>query len=228
MLYGKIYLDTDKDGRDTLVFVALVTEASESFRASMVDYIAISPEAKVALLARLNDPNRRLSRVFGDFELWGDDDGDHGVFSFKEKSVENGQRIRILGADDLFSVKLSHGCRRSVLEYMVPCNNEILKELDLRNSVDENELWERYYADMFARGETLACDVDTIKKTPLAFLTEEQKEMIKRDYRERCDDFGDYHNFHHREEVDDFVVRELMKTYSKRATEIEKIVGIRS
>lgn len=226
MLYGKIYLDTDKDGRDMLVFVSLAVAEAEKSRACMVDYIAISPEAKSKLLSRLNSPDRILDRFFGDFEFFGYDEWDSGNFCFKEKVIEDGQRRRTLCEGERFAVKVCRGCRRSVLEYMIPCDNEFLSRLDLRKSIDENVLWERYYSDMRKRGEEPACDVETIKKTPPSFLTEAQKEVIRQDYRERYEEIDEYHRHHNPEAVDDLIVRELIKTYFKSGYAIEKIVGI--
>ncbi len=226
MLYGKIYIDKDGEGREMLVFVALAVDAKDAFTACQADFTAISPEAKNALLTRLNSPNRRLSRYFGDFELFGDDEGEHGVFRFKESSIENGQRIRILCEEDTFSIKLLHGCRRSVLEYMIPCDNDFLKSMDLREGIDENTLWERYYSAMKERGETPACDEQTIKKTPPSFLTEAQKEVIRKDYRTRYEAFGEYHCLHSGEAVDELVTSELIKIYSKSWQAIWEICGI--
>ncbi len=225
MLYGKIYLDKDTDGRDMLVFVSLCAEGIEQFRACSVDGIAISPEARVVLLARLNSPDRRLSRIFGDFEFFAYDDSDHGSVCFKEDTVEDGKRIRTLRESDPFSVKVGRGCRRSVLEYMIPCDNELLRELDLGKSIDENTLWERYYAAMRERGEEPGCDVESIKKTPPSFLTEAQKEIIRGDYQARCGEFNDYHRINNPDAVYDFVIDKLMRIYSKSAAVIESIVG---
>jgi len=209
-----------------LVFVALATDEKDVFATCEADLTAISPEAKSALLAKLNSPDRRMDHYFGDFELFGDDGGAHGVFRFKDKERENGQRRRAVALDEPISIRLIRGCRRSVLEYMIPCGNDFLKSLELGDSIDENTLWERYYSAMKARGETPACDTETIKKTPPLFLTEEQKEVIRKDYFSRREDFGEYHYVHNGEAVDEFITSELMKIYSKNWQAICEICGI--
>ena len=226
MLYGKIYLDRDDSGRDLLVFVSLAAESPIERQATeCVDYIAISPEAKELLLAKINAPERKLSRLFGDFLLYGNDGWEHGYFSFRERSVEGGQRYRTLGIDEPISLKLrDHGCRRAVLEYMIPCDNELLKSLDLGESIDENTLWDRHFAAMRERGELLSADTATIKKTPLAYLTGEQKELIRRDFEHRFNSYDAYHRINSTDEVMALVVAELTLNYSKSPSEIEEIL----
>lgn len=224
MLYGKIYLDHDPTEGDILVFVSLAVEGAEASRAETVDYIAISPEARESLLLKLNHPDRRMMHYSGSFELFGDDDGDHGVFRFRESEVKGGLRYRTLKESEPISVKVFRGCRRSVLTYMVPCDNATLKELDLSERIDENILWERYYAVMRGRGETPACDTESIKRTPPAFLTEEQKDVIRRDYREKYDGFTEADKRYHADIVDERILRELRQTYAKHAFVIEQIL----
>ncbi len=226
MLYGKIYIDNNEEGKEMLVFVALTVDAKDAFTACQADFTAISPEAKSAFLAKLNSPDRRLSRYLGDFELFGDDEWEHGVFRFKERECKKGQRRRAVFLDESISIKVNRGCRRSVLEYMIPCDNDFLKSLDLTERIDENTLWERYYSEMKERGEMPACNTETIKKTPPSFLTEEQKEVIRADYFARREAFGEYHCVHSSEVVDELVTSELMNAYSKSAQTIKQICGI--
>lgn len=226
MLYGKIYLEKDTDGQDMLVFVARTTTMGvEAARACMVDYIAISPEAKAALLARLCRPDRVMSRYSGDFELFGEDDSwDLGSFRFVAHNEKNGLRYRTLRDDAPLLVKLSNGCRRAVLEYMIPCENEVLRSLDLAEGIDENTLWERHFAAMRERGEEPAADADTIKKTPLLFLTEAQRALIRSDYAERCEQIGEYHLYHNEEAALDLIIGELMRIYKKNGSDISAIL----
>ncbi|MBO7293210.1 MAG: hypothetical protein J6V07_04675, partial [Clostridia bacterium] len=179
MLYGKIYLDKDESGQEMLVFAALAAEGAEAASALSADYTAISPEAKTLLLARINRSDRVVSRYSGDFEFYSEEDSwDHGYYRFVARDEVDGVRHRTLQDGDPFLLMLARGgCRRAVLDYMVPCDNETLKSLDLTKRIDEGELWERYFAAMRARGEEPACDTDTIRRTPTAFLTDAQREV---------------------------------------------------
>ena len=228
MLYGKIYLDKDKGGQEMLAFAALAVKGAEESRAFSVDHIAISPEARAALLARINRSDRVVSRYSGDFELYGDDDSwEHGSFRFVAHDERDGVRYRTLRDSDPLLLMLSKGgCRRAVLDYMVPCENETLKRLDLTERLDEGELWARHFAAMRARGEEPAADTDTIRRTPTAFLTDAQREVIRREYDERCEEVGDYHMHKNTEAATDLVVGELMKLYRKSGPDISAIVGL--
>lgn len=222
MLRGKIYLDKDNEGGNMLVFVHLV----EEYDVGAVDYIAISPEAKALFLQMLSGSLRQPKLYFGDFEFQGDDGWEHGWFYFEGEASENGLKTRTLSEGEEFSVKVKNGYRKKILDYMIPSDNEFLKALDLTASVDENTLWQIYYNAMRERGEEPDCDTETIKKTPPDFLTDAQKEFIKRDYRSRCDEFDTYSLHNNEEAIDDLIVRELMKIYSKNGAVIEQIAGI--
>lgn len=228
MLYGKIYLDKDEDGQEMLAFAALAAEGAEASRALSADYTAISPEAKTLLLARINRSDRVLSRYSGDFEFYSEEDSwDHGYYRFVARDEVDGVRYRTLRDGDPFLLRLARGgCRRAVLDYMVPCDNETLRSLDLRGRIDEGELWARYFADMRARGEEPACDTDTIRRTPTAFLTAAQREVIRREYEERCEDFGEYHMHKNAEEANDLIVGELTRLYLKSYSAVSAIVGL--
>ena len=54
MLHGKIYIDKNGEGKEMLVFVALATDEKDVFATCEADLTAISPEAKSALLEKLN------------------------------------------------------------------------------------------------------------------------------------------------------------------------------
>ena len=226
MLYAKIYLDKDKDGQDMLVFTSLSAKGIEANRACMVDYIAISPEAKAYFLTRLGRADRVMSRYSGDFELFGEDDSwEHGYFHFVSHDEKNGLQYRTLRDDAPLLVRLTNGCRRAVLDYMIPCENEQLKTLDLAQEIDEGTLWQRHFTAMRERGEEPACDVETVAKTPTAFLTEAQREVIRRDYRARCEEVGEYHLCRNTEAALDLIIGELMKRYKKNGAEIARILG---
>ena len=213
-------------GKDMLVFVSLDVDDGDVFLAQSVDYIAISSEAKSALRARFGGENKRLSRFFGDFEFRGDDGWEHGWFSFKEEKIENGVRVRVLREEDQFYIKISHGSKLAIIDYMPPADNEYLKAIDLTERISESLLWKMHFDAMKARGEEPSCDAQTIKKTPPNFLTEKQKELIKEDYRRRCDEFDDYNRHHNEEFIDDIITGELMNIYLKSGHVIKEIAGI--
>ena len=222
MLCGKIYIDTDTDGQEMLVFESIAEEKDPI----AVDRIAISPEAHEEFNLRFQRPDRFLDRFLGEFELFGyEDSWEPGFFHFKTKVEENGLRRRTLRQTDPLRVRVVRGCRRAVLGYMIPCENELLKELDLSSGIDEGVLWERYFTAARARGEMLACDADTIKRIPAAYLTEAQRNEVKQRYLARCEEFGDYHLHHHGDEVDAIVISELQKIYLKSGFDIRRIIG---
>ena len=229
MLYGKIYLDMI-EGREALVFVSLAVRGwYKSTIAACVDHIAISPEARAALAARLErgSATLKLERYFGDFKLNGDSEWEHGSFSFEPDTEENGLRIRTLYESDIFSLCVEGGVKHEVIDYMIPCDNDYLRALDLHASIDENTLWERHFAAMRERGEVPGTDTETIKKTPTAFLSEAQRDTMKQDYRHRCSlyDSTDWH--YHGAFLEDKIIREVMACYCKKCTDIESICGIR-
>ncbi len=220
MLYGKIYTDRDGDGQELLDFAALAVSGIEARRACSVNYIAISPEAKAALLDRLGRPDCVMSRYSGDFELFGEDDSwELGAFRFVAHDEKNGIRYRTLCDADPFLVDVIKGCRRAVLDYMIPCENEVLRALDLTERIDENTLWERHFSAMRERGEEAACDTETIRRTPVAHLTEAQKESIRCEFHARCEAAdGDESTLEH-------TIDGLMKDYLKSGPEISEIIG---
>ncbi len=226
MLQGKIYLDKGEDGKDMLVFVFLPCNLTGMFCTSSVDYIAISPEAKAHFIERLNSPDKVATHFYGDFEIYGYGDWEHGYFSFKPSLTADGEIRRTLRSCDIFKLKICRGLRRSVLEYMIPTDNELLRELDLVAGVEENMLWQRHYDAMKDRGEVQGCKIEDIKKTPPSFLTEEQKKVIREHYRERNEEFDVYHRNNSSEEVYNIIVSELMNTYLKSEAVIKEIIAI--
>jgi hypothetical protein len=226
MLYGKIFLDRDESGEEAIIFVSLIAEGDEKYLASSVDYIAISPEAKEKLSERLASTDRIMMRLFGDFELFATDEWDHGEFHFKPDSISDGQNRRTLRDSDPVKIKVLHGCRRAVVDYMIPADNEYLKNLDLSLRVDENSLWEIHFAKMRERGEEPACTVEAIKRMPPAFLTEEQIALIRADYKERRSGYSEYDLYRNPDAIDGMIIRDMSGVYAKSGTVLEKILGI--
>ena len=139
--------------------------------------VAISPEAKEFFLSLLKDESTHEEMPYrhrGDFAM------DSGIFAYCPPGIKNGDTRKILRRTDHFTVECLFS--QEPLDYMTRCLNETLKSLDL--PADETPLLDAYYAEMRARGEELGCDVDTIRKTPLRYLTEAQREVIRAEYRE--------------------------------------------
>ena len=220
MLYGKIYFDVI-DGQETIVFTSLSSD--EEYRAKDVDRIAISPEARELLLSCFNAPEMKPVPFFGDFEFIGGNGREHGSFFFKPTTEENGLMHRMLRKGDPFVVICRCGHSRNVIHYMIPCDNAYLKELNLLTSVDEDTLWERHFAAMRARGEEPGCDADTIKRTPTEFLTEAQKDIIRKDYRYRCDGYSSQEWHIHGDFLEDKIIGEITVAYCKGRADIEGI-----
>ena len=200
MIYIKIYLDKDENGEDILVFDSVkqdlpdngyFTIAGKKHMTFPLDYyhfvkmtsvigveqVAISPEAKEFFLSLLKDESTHEEMPYrhrGDFAM------DSGIFAYCPPGIKNGDTRKILRRTDHFTVECLFS--QEPLDYMTPCLNETLKSLDL--PADETPLLDAYYAEMRARGEELGCDVDTIRKTPLRYLTEAQREVIRAEYRE--------------------------------------------
>lgn len=212
MIYIKIYLDKDENGDDMLVFdsakhddeKAFFTVAGEkepflfydepiphfenSTKVIGVEQVAISPEAKELFTEMLNDESTHKKMPYGhssDFAMLGcyntEYGWDSGKFAYHPQEIQNGDTRKTLRRTDRFTVEYVFS--QEPLDYMMPCLNEMLKSLDLTAPADEKPLLDAYYSEMRARGEELGCDVDTIHKTPLRYLTEEQKEVIRAEYR---------------------------------------------
>ena len=224
MLYGKIYLDKNESGKDTLNFVSLLSIVENKLTQSKVEFIAISPEAKTAFINMLNSDNKYLSQLFGDFELLGDGGFGHGYFTNKETKIENGLNYKTLTEGDLFRIKIINGYSRKVFDYMVPCDNETLKTLNLTENIDENLIWQKYYDNLSKNNVLIGNDVETIKKTPPNFLTNTQKEVIKSEYISRFNEFDVYHRNNNANEVDDIIINELAVTFLKGHAVIKSII----
>ena len=224
MLYGKIYLDKNESGKDTLNFVSLLSSVENKLTQSKVEFIAISPEAKTAFINMLNSDNKYLSQLFGDFELLGDGGFGHGYFTFKETKIENGLKYKTLTEGDLLRIKIINGYSRKVFDYMVPCDNETLKTLNLTENIDENLIWQKYYDNLSNNNANIGNDVETIKKTPPNFLTNTQKEVIKSEYISRFNEFDVYHRNNNANEVDDIIINELAVTFLKSHAVIKSII----
>ena len=221
MLYGKIYVDRDMGGQRILVFSALSASDVEARRAESVDHIAISPEARAALLARLDRSDSEFSRYGGNFEFFGDDEtGEHGAFRFVARDEKNGIRSRVLREDEPLTVMLAPSCRRAVLDYMIPCDNETLKELALRDRIDEAVLWENYFSALHSCDKETACDAETIRRTPAAHLTEAQSEAIRREFHARCEKSEVCG-----EDAVEEIIDSLIPDYLKSGPELSAIVG---
>ena len=254
MIYIKIYLDKDENGEDMLVFdsvkhddkKAFFTVAGEKEKFSYlsqdfpwfdyktkvigVEQVAISPEAKELFLEMLNDESVCKHDLYSPhFDIRGYRQGqygwDTGMFAFVPDNIANGGTKRTLRRGENFT--RSYGDEKNAFEYMVTCDNEVLKNLALDEPADETSLLDAYYAAKTAKGEELACDADTICKTPFRYLTEAQKELIKNDYRRMvdCYDAQEWHD--NGEFLDDKIMSELAMKYFKSIGALNIIIGRR-
>ena len=201
MIYIKIYLDKDENCEDMLVFDSAKEDSEYDYftvagekkmgrffsdddytffegktKVIGVELVAISPEAKEFFLSLLKDESTHEEMPYGhsgDFAM------DSGKFAYCPPEIKNGDTRKILRRTDRFTVECVFS--QIPLDYMTPCLNETLKSLDL--PADETPLLDAYYTEMRATGEELGCDVDTIRKTPLRYLTEAQREVIRAEYR---------------------------------------------
>ncbi|MBR2370499.1 MAG: hypothetical protein IKA82_00615 [Clostridia bacterium] len=225
MIYAKIYLDKNKGRKDMLVFEATQTKSiycqiSWHISIAGAKYIAISPEAKSLFRARLEDMSSfDVKKYDGDFEMF---DRDGGVFVFRPN--EHGQMRRELLADERFTLCAEHGFAPQILDYMVPCDNDTLKSLDITTPIDETPMLEAYYTAKRALGEELGCDPDTISRTPFKFLTEEQKQRIKKEYHTDCDHFDSCDWHYHGDFIYDKIICGLMERFHKNYAEIELMI----
>ena len=180
-----------------------------------VDQVAISPEAKEFFLSLLKDESTHEEMPYGqrgDFAM------DSGRFAYCPPEIKNGDTRKILRRTDRFTVECIFS--QDPLDYMTRCLNETLKSLDLTAPADEKPLLDAYYAEMRARGEELGCDVDTIRKTPLRYLTEAQKEVIRAEYRglaSRYDkqEWNERRDYDHAAMLEDKISEVIIKKYGK-------------
>ena len=249
MIYVKIYLDKDENGEDMLVFDSAkedgnhFTVAGEKKEKSIIggverirfvyqtevigaDKVAISSEAKLLFLEMLNDES---ACSYGQFRqdfaftgccwtpavLPGQYNWDIGTFAFFPPNIKKGDTRRTLRRGESFTVNCKD---KKFLEYMTLCPGEMLKSLDL--PADEKPLLDAYYAEMRARGEELGCDEDTIRKTPLRYLTEEQKEVIRAEYRRLASSYdkqewNESRDYDHAAMLEDKIRAAIMQKYGK-------------
>ena len=247
MIYIKIYLNKDENGEDMLVFDSAKeddeshfftvagekmislglddcdTDFEQNTKVVGVEQVAISREARAFFLEILNAESVcSYEQFFPDFEFHGCSFGQYGwssgMFAFYPPNIRNGDTSRTLRRGESF--KINYGDAESALEYMTSCDNEMLKNLDLTKPVDETVLLDTYYAAMRARGEELGCDVGTIRRTPLRYLTEAQKAVIREEYKEYCSrysrqEWNDRSDYDHSEFLEDKIKCELIKKYGK-------------
>jgi len=238
MIYIKIYLDKDENGEDILVFDSVkqnlpdyhfFTVAGKKHMTFPLEYdhfvkmtsvigvdqVAISPEAKEFFLSLLKDESTHEEMPYGqrgDFAM------DSGRFAYCPPEIKNGDTRKILRRTDRFTVECIFS--QDPLDYMTRCLNETLKSLDLTAPADEKPLLGAYYAEMRATGEELGCDVDTIRKTPLRYLTEAQKEVIRAEYRglaSRYDkqEWNERRDYDHAAMLEDKISEVIIKKYGK-------------
>ena len=243
MIYIKIYTDKDENGEDILVFDSAKNDNKHDFFTVAgekrikrlfkdeyysrfddmteiigVEGVVISPEARALFLELINDNSLcHKEQYCYDFEFRGCSQGqygwDSGSFAFCPNDIENGNTKRILRRGDKFAI--NYGNAKGALEYMSVCDNEMIKNLDISESVDKNTIYEAYYTEARARGEELGCDVDTIRKTPIQYLTEEQKNVIREDYRRRVNAYDSQEWHDNGDFLDDKIRSELLEKYLK-------------
>ncbi|MBQ8356601.1 MAG: hypothetical protein IJX39_02210 [Clostridia bacterium] len=246
MIYIKIYLDKDENGEDMLVFDSAKEDGdSHSFfkvackkhftfpieydlfenmtSVIGVEQVAISAEAKAFFLSLLEDNNFCQKMSYGndsDFEMHGCCQSrygwESGDFAFCPPKINAGETRKTLRAGENFTIDWIFST--TPLEYMTPCDNEILKSLDL--PADEKPLLDAYYAKMRERGEELGCDEDTIRKTPLRYLTEDQKEVLRAEYRRLASSYdkqewNESRDYDHAAMLEDKIREAIIKKYGK-------------
>lgn len=237
MIYIKIYCDKDENGEDMLVFDSAKEDSENTFevagikkeqgydgydlfvyqtKVNGVENVAISPEAKSLFLEMLNDESVcSYAYCIQDFKFLGCG-WENGSFAFVPPNIENGDTSRKLRRGEKFTVNY----KMSDFEYMTPCENEMLKSLDITNPVDENVLLDAYYSTMRARGEELGCDEETIRKTPIRYLTEAQKEVIIAEYRRMVasydkQEWNESRDYDHAAMLEDKIDEAILRKYRK-------------
>ena len=240
MIYIKIYLDKDENGEDMLVFDSVKHDDKKAFftvagkkekfsfggkarpwfdyetKVIGVEQVAISPEAKELFTEMLNDESLcRFNPYSPAFELRGYSQSqyglDTGMFAFVPENIENNGTTRTLRRGKPFTAKF--GYSKSAFEYMVTCDNETLKSLELTDPVDETTLLDAYYAAIRERGEELATDIETIRKTPVAYMTEAQKDVIRADYRRMINSYDSQEWHDNGDFLDDKIESEIIQKY---------------
>ena len=117
---------------------------------------------------------------------------------------------------------------------MIEADNEFLKMLDLSGPFDVNILYKRnfekqkeYYEQKRREEGEPACDAATIRATPTAFLTDAQRETVKKSYRAWLNRY-DSQEWH---DNGDFLYAErilpaLSEEFNKSFAEIERICEV--
>lgn len=101
---------------------------------TMVEEVAISPEAKSVLLEKFSfrNDNLELSLVEGDFEFisYGSRgrEGEHGAFSFVPDS---GKSSKTLDPDGIISIDRRFGYSLNIVNFMQVFDNDFLVKLDI-------------------------------------------------------------------------------------------------
>ena len=149
MIYVKIYLDRNSDGKEHLVIDSAKQSSHDGYLTLAgrqcgnriltkthifdVSHIAISPEAKLLFHKLL----MAATPVFfeGDLELIGCRDTQHGwdsgMFAYLPLPNEAGNTRRILYPDEPLTVITQVGFSPNALDCMTPYPNDKLKALDL-------------------------------------------------------------------------------------------------
>ena len=188
MIYAKIYLDKDADGQEALVFesvpkskVGYCTVTSFYTAVRSCQSVAISDEARERLRAMLKDRSAFTPKRYS---------GDIGVaedyFYFEHYAGKENPKRLTLPLGKPFTLYVEHGWVPETIDYMTPADNDFLRELNMTDSVEEQVLLDRHYKEARARGEVPGCDVESIKRTPYAYMTEEQRTVIQREYHTDC------------------------------------------
>lgn len=155
MIYAKIYLDKDKNQNDVVVFdsvkedvanhVTLAKEGNIARERTLVtptSSIVVSNEAMKVLkdaIDPLND-NLTVNPHSGDFEFYkmrkSSDNNLTACFSYKPDS---GKTSREFDPSSSFVICSTYDVDPAVLDAMIICDNEKIKNLNLTSPVDEEE-----------------------------------------------------------------------------------------
>ena len=252
MIYIKIYLDQDENGEDMLVFDSVKQDDEKAFftvagkkenfsfggktypwfdyktKVIGVEQVAISPEAKELFTEMLNDESLcRFNPYSPDFEILGCHQSQYGwntgMFAFVPENIENNGTTRTLRRGKPFTAKF--GDAKSEFEYMVICDNETLKSLDLAEPAEKKTFLDAYYAAMRAKGEELSCDIETIRKTPVDYMTEAQKDVIRADYRRMINSYDSQEWHDNGDFLDDKIESEIIQKYLILTGGLNKILN---
>jgi len=250
MINLKIYLDTDPVKGEVIIFEAAGKESTHlSLAKNIYDKsgrlryaeplttviyagnIAISPEARAAFMARFNDKTSYdvIRYGDGDFQMSGCQRETHGGFdpgrfAFRPDEGEHYPRRRSLGINERFVLSVDGGLSFSVFDYMTEADNELLKNLDLSEPLDDSVIHQKRLDDLRAKGEEPPVTVEAIRKTPLRFLTDAQKAKIKREYHNDCDRYDSQDWHYHGDFIYDKIVSDLAERFNKSFIEIEAII----